>query len=61
MTSKGVILFAIKAVSLAAIARSEHMHPRIRLGWLAAHENFTRSAASDDSLGFSLIASRQPR
>jgi hypothetical protein len=29
-------------------------------GWLAAHENFTRSTASDDPPSFSLSASRQP-
>jgi hypothetical protein len=36
------------------------LQPRIRLYWLPAHENFTRSTASNDSPGFSLIASRQP-
>jgi hypothetical protein len=57
MTRKGMNLFAMKAVSLAAMAaRVSQLQPRIRRDWLPAHENFTRSTANDDSPGFSLIA-----
>jgi hypothetical protein len=51
----------VSRLPLAAMAaRVSQLQPRIRLDWLPAHENFTRSTASDDSPGFSLIASRQP-